>query len=275
MNQPTPAAALDAAAATEAAEIKADIIAGLDETKGALIDALANIGIARLEAEVSLVETKPLLGAITAYTGQDDVRDLAETAPIDHGWGENHQSYDNLGQFARDYLRALLLHQPDPHLSEGTLYVRIASLAVVQPIDFAARDAEQTAARLAQFRADKEHIIALLSPLGIVKVEASYDGEGDSGQINDIYAYKADHSTVDLAKSGPVSIGTDEQNTRSFASLHELIDEFAWDVLCHHHEGFENNDGGFGDIVIDVAENAVRIEHNWRISSSEYTEAEI
>ena len=36
--------------------------------------------------------------------------------------------------------------------------------------------------------------------------------------------------------------------------LQEALDDFAWAVLDAYHDGFENNDGGFGTIVIDVAE---------------------
>jgi hypothetical protein len=45
-------------------------------------------------------------------------------------------------------------------------------------------------------------------------------------------------------------------------------------VLAAYHGSFENGDGGYGAVVIDVDQGKVRVEHNWRISSSEYTEAE-
>lgn len=272
MDTPTPATRLDAA--TKTAEQHGQRDAHLDEAKAVLLDALAKLGIVRVEAEVTLAGDKPILEAITAYTDGQVVRDLADTAAVDFTWGVNHQSYANLLQFARDYLSSVLAHQPAEHLTSGTIYVWVATCAVVQPIDYAARDAVENAAKLERLRDDKANIIAALKAQGVVLVEAEYDGEGDSGQINDIAAYKADNSTLDLTKIGPIALGDDDQDARSYNTLHELLDEFAWEVLWHHHEGFENNDGGFGKVVIDVELLTVRLEHNWRISSSEYTEAE-
>jgi hypothetical protein len=107
-----------------------------------------------------------------------------------------------------------------------------------------------------------------------VRVEADYDGEGDEGQIQDINAFKADDTTVDLSKTGRLSFGED-QDLRTYNNLREFVDEFPWEVLSAHHEGFEDNDGGFGNVVIDVNEGIARLEHQDRIISTEYTETEI
>jgi hypothetical protein len=273
MSNPIPITDLDAAAAAEAIQERGERDAHLDEAKAVLLDALDKLGITRVEAEITIADDKPLIASITAFTEGQDVRDLADTGPFDFGWGENHQSYDCLRDFARDYLSAVLLHQPAEHLTAGTLYVRVPTCAVVQPIDYVARDAVRTKEKVERLHADKTHIVAALKALGVVLVEVEYDGEGDSGQIDTITAYKADETRVDVAGVSPFVLG-DGPAAERFNTLHECLDTFAWDVLWHHHEGFENNDGGFGKIVIDVDDGTVRIEHNWRISSSEYTEAE-
>lgn len=107
----------------------------------------------------------------------------------------------------------------------------------------------------------KHALIARLKPLGIARVEIAYDGEGDSGQIEDISAY--DEKGKDRSKRLQQSVTTDDGKRPSLLS--EIVDDFAWTVLQHFHDGYENNDGGFGTITLDVAEEKVIIEHSDRI----------
>jgi hypothetical protein len=144
----------------------------------------------------------------------------------------------------------------------------------VQPVDFDARDTAVSMARIAKLQVDKIALITALKAIDVVRVEVDYDGEGDEGQIQDINAYKADDTTVDLSKTGLLSLGED-QDLRSYDNLRDFVDEFAWDVLSAHHDGFEVNDGGFGNVVIDVSAGIARLEHQYRIMSTDYAETEI
>jgi hypothetical protein len=96
-------------------------------------------------------------------------------------------------------------------------------------------------------------------------VVAAYDGEGDSGQINDITATAADESEVSLEglPCGPDTLLADE------------LDDFAWQCLGAYHGGFENNDGGYGDVTIDVTEGKVYIDHNDRFVDVTNTTSEV
>ncbi len=120
--------------------------------------------------------------------------------------------------------------------------------------------------------AAKQALLKALSRTRAARVTIEYDGEGDTGQIGDIVGRSAAGNPVKL--TGQVSLDLDGQPA-DYPTLEEAIEAFAWALLRAYHGGFEDNDGGFGKIVIDVSGNAVRIEHNWRICSSEYTEAEI
>jgi hypothetical protein len=66
MDTPTPATKLDAAA--EAAAERRERDAHLEEAKTALVAALANLGIVRIEAEITNTQDKPRIGDITAFT---------------------------------------------------------------------------------------------------------------------------------------------------------------------------------------------------------------
>jgi hypothetical protein len=46
-------------------------------TVAALVDALAKLGITRLEAEITIAADKPTIAGITAFAPGQDVRDLA------------------------------------------------------------------------------------------------------------------------------------------------------------------------------------------------------
>jgi Family of unknown function (DUF6878) len=127
---------------------------------------------------------------------------------------------------------------------------------------------------------DREHLlaakpvlIAALTSIGVAHVEIEYDGEGDSGQINSILGANDRGETVDLRKPHPVSIGQGDRQSH-YDSLEEFIEDFAWDLLGQYHDGFENNDGGFGRVTIEVADARITLDHNDRVVESVNTETE-
>jgi hypothetical protein len=111
--------------------------------------------------------------------------------------------------------------------------------------------------------AAKAVLLAALKKTRAASVTIVYDGEGDSGQIGDITA-KSAGARRPLKLSGTVSLDLDG-TLKEYASLEEAIEQFAWDVLHAYHDGFENNEGGYGTITIDVAKGMVTIDHNDRI----------
>ena len=107
-----------------------------------------------------------------------------------------------------------------------------------------------------------------LAKLGIATVTAVYDGEGDSGQIDSITAHGADGTERPL--EGDILVGDQPPE-----AIHEALDAFFWDCLTAYHDGFENNDGGYGEITIDVATASVTIEHNQRFTDIDSSSQEI
>jgi len=47
-----------------------------------------------------------------------------------------------------------------------------------------------------------------------------------------------------------VTLDLDGQ-ARDYSSLPQALEEFAWALLRVYHDGFENNEGGYGTIEID------------------------
>ena len=107
--------------------------------------------------------------------------------------------------------------------------------------------------------------IALLGALKSSRIDAvsiAYDGEGDSGQLTDISASTARGKATKLR--GSVVLDLDGRPYR-YHSLAEALDAFTWAVLQAYHRGFENNEGGYGTLTIDVARGTVMLDHNDRI----------
>jgi hypothetical protein len=104
-----------------------------------------------------------------------------------------------------------------------------------------------------------------LSTAGIAAVNVTFDGEGDSGQIENITA-------ADSTEIPPVSIKLQRTawNTPQpeiiQTLLREAIEMLCYDFLEQHQGGWENNDGAFGEFVFNVAERTIELEFNARFS---------
>jgi hypothetical protein len=133
--------------------------------------------------------------------------------------------------------------------------------------------AEMMAQSQRRLEAAKPTLIAALKNLGVTEVDVEYDGEGDNGQVTDAHAYGKDFQKIDLAKPHPISIGEGEA-VEHYESLEDCIEAFAWDVIGQHHDGFENNDGGYGTLTINVEAATITLQHSTRFVDSTTTETE-
>jgi hypothetical protein len=87
--------------------------------------------------------------------------------------------------------------------------------------------------------------ITLMST-GAKKVTVAYSGYGDSGQIDEVFAYDAADVVVDI----PENLSDDLENV-------------AWALVSYfQHDGFENNEGGNGEIEWDLVQDHVTYTHN-------------
>jgi hypothetical protein len=110
----------------------------------------------------------------------------------------------------------------------------------------------------------KQRLCAALKARGIARVVIGYDGEGDSGQIDTIEARGRKGGPVRLDRPITIALGDADQPTR-YEALEAALDAFAWLVLQAFHRGFENDDGGYGTIRIDVAKAKLTLDHNDRL----------
>ena len=121
--------------------------------------------------------------------------------------------------------------------------------------------AEMQAQSLQRIEAVKPRLILALKDIGAERVTVEYDGEGDSGQIESITATGIDGEAVDLKRPHRISYGEAQP---SCETLEALIEAFVWDVLGLFHDGFENDDGGYGRLTISVGRSIFLLEHRER-----------
>jgi hypothetical protein len=119
------------------------------------------------------------------------------------------------------------------------------------------------------YPANKANILAVLAAAGITCVTVSFDGVGDSGQIENVEAM-AGETQVELPAT-PVEIASTEYFTeeihRRTQLLPDAIESMCYLILEAKHGGWENNEGAYGEFVFDVPGDLITLDFNYRIEA--------
>ena len=121
------------------------------------------------------------------------------------------------------------------------------------------------------FTLNKTTLLNSLTLVGITRVIVSFDGYGDSGQIEDISASIGETPTP-MPDCMIETLGTTWPQTEpalSSISLTTAVENLAYDVLAQTHCGWENNEGAYGDLIFDTAARTITLDYNERFTSSE------
>ena len=109
---------------------------------------------------------------------------------------------------------------------------------------------------------------------GVTVVVVTFDGYGDSGQIENIEAKAGDE--VAALPSGEVEITSavwgEAELDRTTMTVRDAIERLAYDFLEETHDGWENSDGAYGDFTFDVAERTITLDYNERHMESDYSQ---
>ena len=100
----------------------------------------------------------------------------------------------------------------------------------------------------------KHELIPRLMKWGVAKVQAEYSGYGDSGCINHIAYLDAQNQPINM----------DLVRAASDPQIESVLYEFLPD-------GFEIDEGGQGDVCIDVATGTVTLEHQENYTETKST----
>ena len=136
--------------------------------------------------------------------------------------------------------------------------------------------AEQSArSRLAEtaLPANKAAVFNALTAADITCVVVTFDGVGDSGQIDRAEGRRGDQVTdlplTEVEIATPVWDGSGLD--RRTLPLPQAIEEFAYALLEHSHDGWEINEGAWGEFTFDVAAQTIALDYNERVETSHYT----
>lgn len=120
------------------------------------------------------------------------------------------------------------------------------------------------------FSGNKVVLFDALSAAGITTVVVYFDGYGDSGQIEEIEVKIGDEPSelpnerIEILDPVWGSPGIERQTH----TICEAIEAMAYAFLRQTHEGWENNDGGFGDFTFDIDERSISLDYNERYTET-------
>lgn len=106
-----------------------------------------------------------------------------------------------------------------------------------------------------------------LAGSGITSVVWRYDGYGDSGEITGAEIKGNDKAPQNLEALKTLCKLSDQDGQH--ALNYDNLENAVWQLLP---AGFENNEGGFGEVALDVVNGGVQVRHNYRVEATEYEE---
>lgn len=106
-----------------------------------------------------------------------------------------------------------------------------------------------------------------LATLGITNIVWSYDGYGDSGDIQNVEIKGSGNEpkSIEDLKAAFKGFDPDTQAKLEWSKLENAV----WQLMP---DGFENNSGGYGEVDVDAVNSRVQVRHNQRIEEVEYEE---
>ena len=137
--------------------------------------------------------------------------------------------------------------------------------------DWEIKAAAQAKLEAELFTLNKAALLDALELAGVTRVVVSFDGYGDSGQIENVEAQAGDDAVTMPGAAIEIAEAVWDQTepTRSSVSIADAVESLAYDVLEKTHCGWENGDGAYGDVIFDVAEGAITLDYNERYTASE------
>lgn len=121
------------------------------------------------------------------------------------------------------------------------------------------------------FTLNKGVLLEALASAAVTHVVVTFDGYGDSGQIENVEVRTGDDAipmpegTIETAEA----LWGQSEPERSIVAIATAVESLAYDVLERTHCGWENSDGAYGDITFDVAAHAITLDYNERYTATE------
>lgn len=103
--------------------------------------------------------------------------------------------------------------------------------------------------------------------IDVSQIEVVYSGYGDSGQLDDITITPLKVSLREIEFDSITHPWRPDEVIKR--NLREALEDFVWDEITSRYGGFENNDGGQGELTWDITDNTITLDHSWNIMTTE------
>lgn len=118
----------------------------------------------------------------------------------------------------------------------------------------------------------RSELVETLRSAGVTNVCVSFDGSGDSGSIDHVGLYGADNKSVSVSQTIVYPFLHSEYNdgtwkyttTEKEVPIAEALEQLCYDMLEETGIDWYNNDGGYGQLSIDIETGEVSLEVNTR-----------
>jgi len=137
------------------------------------------------------------------------------------------------------------------------------------PIIEIRRPDEDDQRRAAQaLAANKAAIFDALAEAGLDRLEVSFDGCGDSGQLESLIALPGSRAAA-LTEASVLRLDAfwGQNTAERRITLEDAIEEVCYDLLSLEHDGWEIDDGAFGEFGFDVAARTITLDFNERYTA--------
>jgi hypothetical protein len=125
---------------------------------------------------------------------------------------------------------------------------------MTQETDFYAQTLESQRRAAEQRVETRAALLSELRTLGVTNIEVQYEGYGDSGNVEDVVVTP---DTITLTEE-----------------LRRRAEDFGWDFAYALSPGFENNEGGYGELTWALETDMIDVSHSNRYIETNTTEHE-
>ena len=162
-------------------------------------------------------------------------------------------------------------------MTEVETAARVAEFAVWRT-EYERVHASKRACQVQANAHNRPAILTALGGAGITHVAVRFDGYGDSGQIEETSCSAADGAEAEMPNVSinlATVLGDGSGITVTESSLADAIEQFCYDALESDNDGWEINEGAYGDFAFDVAADTITYTHNTRYVSEETSVADL
>lgn len=134
------------------------------------------------------------------------------------------------------------------------------------PIQMAAETKKAMDDRSDRVKLLAKHVATALAALDpeILEIFLPYSGCGDSGCTDNLIVVHGETAKTELAPPKVTNCVTEGGIT-----IENAMDEIFCLAEELHFEGWENNNGGSGTVIVDVKSGTAKVEHSWIVETTD------